>query len=95
MSSIIEFPLPDRPVTEEEIAKLHSKAFRDLEDKVHDLDRMGEINGTAGGGLGARRDECAMPGAGQLRHPASCGHAARLQKDYYAAWHGEPEGRAS
>jgi hypothetical protein len=31
MSSIIEFPVADRPITENEIAKLHSEAFRDLE----------------------------------------------------------------
>jgi len=30
MSNIVEFPLPDRPITESEIDKLHSEAFRDL-----------------------------------------------------------------
>ena len=43
MSNIVEFPLPDRPITESEIDKLHSEAFRNLEGDVCDLDRMGEI----------------------------------------------------
>jgi hypothetical protein len=40
---IVEFPLPDRPITESEIAELHSQAFRDLEGDVCDLERMGQI----------------------------------------------------
>jgi hypothetical protein len=43
MSNLIEFPLPDRPITESEIAELHSEAFRDLEGEVCDLERMGQI----------------------------------------------------
>ena len=43
MSNLIEFPLPDRPITESEIAELHSQAFRDLEGDVCDLERMGQI----------------------------------------------------
>jgi hypothetical protein len=43
MSSIIEFPTADKPITESEIDKLHSKAFRNLEGEVCDLDRAGEI----------------------------------------------------
>ena len=43
MSNLIEFPLPDRPITEGEIDKLHSEAFRDLEGNVCDLERMGQI----------------------------------------------------
>lgn len=31
MSNLIEFPLPDRPITEAEVDKLHSEAFRGLE----------------------------------------------------------------
>ncbi len=43
---IFEFPghkLPSEPFSEQDIAKLHSEAFRDLEGAVCDLDRMGEI----------------------------------------------------
>jgi hypothetical protein len=43
MSNLLEFPTADRPITESEIAELHSQAFRDLEGGVCDLDRMGEI----------------------------------------------------
>jgi hypothetical protein len=43
MSNIVEFPITDRPITESEVDKLHSEAFRDLEGEVCDLDRMGEI----------------------------------------------------
>jgi hypothetical protein len=43
MSNIVEFPIADRPITESEIAKLHSEAFRDLEGDVCDLERMGQI----------------------------------------------------
>ncbi len=43
MSNVVEFPPSDRPITESEIDKLHSEAFRDLEGEVCDLDRMGEI----------------------------------------------------
>jgi hypothetical protein len=31
MSNVVEFPLPDRPITEQEIDRLHSKNFRDIE----------------------------------------------------------------
>jgi hypothetical protein len=31
MSNIVEFPLAERRITEDEIDKLHSEAFRDLE----------------------------------------------------------------
>ena len=33
-STIIEFPIADRPITESEIDKLHSEAFRDIEVEV-------------------------------------------------------------
>ena len=39
MSNVIELSPPDRSAVE----KRHAKAFRELEDKVCDIDRMGEI----------------------------------------------------
>jgi hypothetical protein len=42
-SNIVEFPTTDRSITESEIDKLHSEAFRDLEGDVCDLERMGQI----------------------------------------------------
>jgi hypothetical protein len=43
MNNIVDFPVADRPITEDQQNKLHSEAFRDLEGEVCDLDRMGEI----------------------------------------------------
>ncbi len=43
MSNVVEFPIADRPITESDIDKLHSEAFRDLEGEVCDLERMGQI----------------------------------------------------
>jgi hypothetical protein len=43
MNNVVDFPIADRPITEDQIDKLHSQAFRDLEGDVCDLDRMGEI----------------------------------------------------
>ena len=43
MSRIIEFPIADKPITESDIDRLHSEAFRDLEGDVCDLERMGQI----------------------------------------------------
>ncbi len=43
MENIVEFPLPDRTITEAEVDKLHAQAFRDLETEVSDLQRMGTI----------------------------------------------------
>ena len=42
-SNIVDFLIADRPVTADEIAKIHSQAFQDMEGEVCDLDRMGEI----------------------------------------------------
>jgi hypothetical protein len=41
--NVVEFPPSDRPITESERAELHSRAFRDLEGGVCDLERMGQI----------------------------------------------------
>jgi hypothetical protein len=43
MSNIVEFPIAEREMTESEIAKIHSEAFRDLEGAICDLERMGQI----------------------------------------------------
>jgi len=88
MSNLLEFPLPDRPVTESEIAELHSQAFRDLEGGISDCIHMSGIAaqlmsnarvGEEGDALGfavLHLDE-------MLRH---------LKEDYYARWHGEKKG---
>jgi hypothetical protein len=43
MSDIIGFPLPDRPITVDEVDKLHSEAFRDLEGRIDDCAIMARI----------------------------------------------------
>jgi hypothetical protein len=43
MSSIIEFSIADRPITESDTDKLHAKAFRDLEEKICNLYRWAEL----------------------------------------------------
>jgi hypothetical protein len=43
MSNVVEFPAADRPITESEIAKLHSEAFRDLEPGICDCTTMAQI----------------------------------------------------
>jgi len=91
MSSIIEFPLPDRPITEDEIDKLHSQAFRDLEGEVCDVDRMGEIANDLIMNCAAREDsyhnlELATFAVWQLAKMLK-----EFRANYYAAWHGEKQ----
>ena len=43
MSSIIEFPIADKPITESEIDKLHGDAFRELETNLRDCAQMSGI----------------------------------------------------
>jgi hypothetical protein len=43
MSNVVEFPPSDRPITESEIDKLHSEAFRDLESGICDCATMAKI----------------------------------------------------
>ena len=39
----VEFPIADRPITESEIDKLHSEAFRNLESGICDCTTMAKI----------------------------------------------------
>ncbi len=91
MSNLIEFPLPDRPITESEIAELHSKAFRDLEGEVCDLDRMGEIANDLIMNCAPREDsyhnlELATFSVSQLAKMLTA-----FKANYYAAWYGEKQ----
>ena len=40
---VIDFPIADRPISESEIDKLHSRAFTSLEGEVCDLARMARL----------------------------------------------------
>ncbi|UWU87923.1 hypothetical protein N2605_16225 [Bradyrhizobium yuanmingense] len=83
MSNVIEMPLSDRPFTELEIDKLHSKAFRSLETSLRDCVRMA--------GIAAQVMFDASVEDEQLRFAVF--HSAQmlraLEKEYDARWHGE------
>jgi len=89
MSNLLEFPIADRPITESEIDKRHSKNFRDLEGRICDLDRMGEIARNLIMKCAAREDsfhnlELATFAIWQLAKMLKT-----LRSDYQAAYHGE------
>ena len=81
--NIVEFPLPDRPVTESEVDKLHGDAFRDLEMSLRDCVRMSEI--AAEMMSRAKIDDAPLNFA--VFHLAVM--LTRLEKEYDARWHGE------
>jgi hypothetical protein len=92
MSNIVEFPPSDRPITESEVDKLHSEAFRDLEGAVCDLDRMGEIANDLTMHCAAREDsyhnlELATFAVWQLAKMLK-----EFKASYYATWRCEKRG---
>jgi len=95
MSEVVQFPgapLPDRPITEAEVDKLHSEAFRDLEGAVCDVDRMGEIANELIMRCAAREDsfhdlELATFAVWQLAKMLK-----EFRASYYKRWHGELAG---
>jgi hypothetical protein len=89
MSNVVEFPPSDRTITESEIDKRHSKNFRDLEGRICDVDRMGEIARNLIMNCAAREDsfhdlELATFAVWQLANVLKT-----LRSDYQAAYHGE------
>ncbi len=88
MSNLLEFPLPDRPVTESEIAELHSRAFRDLEGGICDCATMAHIAAqivTNEAGI----DEDLGFAVAHVYEMLTA-----LKANYYAAWHGEKRAAA-
>ena len=83
MSNVIQMPLPDRPITETEVDKLHSAAFRSLETSLRDCVRMA--------GIAAQVMFDANVEDEQLRFAVfhSAKMLADLEKEYDARWHGE------
>jgi hypothetical protein len=77
MSSIIELPIADKPITEAEIDKLHGDAFRELETNLRDCVRMSGI--AAELMLNAKVEDDS--------HTAEM--LTSLEKEYDARWHGE------
>jgi hypothetical protein len=91
-ADILTFPgegLPDRPITQDEIDKLFSKNFIDLEMRISDVENMGEIAQNLIAKCAAREDkphdlQLATFAVFQLSKMLT-----KLKSDYYAAWHGE------
>ena len=86
MSSIIEFPIADRPVTESEIDKLHSEAFRELESGICDCTTMAKI---AAQMVLAEDDGTNRELLFAVAHVSEM--LTALRANYYAAWHGEKQ----
>jgi hypothetical protein len=86
-ADIVEFPLPDRPISASEIDKLHSEAFRDLEGHIGDCVHMASI--------AVQMAEHAIEGRDDKHEKAMFAvfqvavMLKKLKADYYAAWHGE------
>ncbi len=84
MSSIIEFPIADKPITESEIDKLHGDAFRELiETNLRDCVRMSGI--AAELMLNAKIEDDSLRFA--VFHTAEM--LMSLEKEYDASWHGD------
>jgi hypothetical protein len=86
MSSIIEFPVADRPITETEIDKLHATAFRDLENKIDDCVSMAKIAADQIYNFKTEDRELVFA----VAHTWEL--LAKLKADYYAAWYDEKRG---
>ena len=84
MSNVVEFPTADRPITESEVAELHSRAFRDLEPGICDCTTMAKI---AAQMVFAEDDGTNRELVFAVAHVSEMMTA--LKANYYAAWHGE------
>ena len=88
MSSIIEFPIADKPITESEIDKLHGDAFRDLDMSICDCESMAKI--AAQVAMNTKTEDHELVFA--VVHAMEM--LTALKKNYYAAWHGEKQREA-
>jgi phytoene/squalene synthetase len=89
-ADVISFPgdgLSDRPISEQEVDRLHSKNFRDLEGRINDCAIMAaiahEMAMAAIVGIEPKHEKAqfAVCKAAQM--------LKQLQADYQAAWYGE------
>ena len=83
--NIVEFPLPDRPITESEIDKLHSEAFRNLEPSICDCESMAKI--AAQIAMNTKTEDRELVFA--VVHAMEM--LTALKANYYAAWYGEKQ----
>lgn len=79
MSNIVDFPLSDRPISEAEVDKLHSQAFRDLESRICDCVSMAKIAIQAVMNLSTENGELVFA----VAHTSEM--LDTLKVDYYAA----------
>jgi hypothetical protein len=82
MSRIIEFPITEKPITEEEVDELHAEAFRDLEGHIGDCATMAEITSQFVVNAKCTDERLAFP----VFHLTEM--LLNLKKHYHAAWHG-------
>jgi hypothetical protein len=87
MSNVVDFPLPDRPITEEEVDKLHAEAFRDLEARISDCAIMALIAVQLAEPFVNTRDDKAEEALFAVCHVYEM--LKKLKADYQAAFHGE------
>jgi hypothetical protein len=87
--SVIEFPGHDRPITKDEIDKLHSEAFRDLEGAVCDLERAGAIARDLIMECAAREDSFRQLELATFAVSQVARLAEEFKEDYYKRYHGE------
>jgi hypothetical protein len=92
MSNIVEFPVAEREITESEIDKLHSEAFRDLEGSVCDLERAGAIARDLIAECAAREDSFRKLELAQFAVWQVAKLAEEFKQDYYKRWYGELAG---
>ena len=81
--NIVEFPVPDRPITEDEQNKLHSQVILDLEGRLCDCVRMAHIAGD----MAANAKDVDEDMIFAIVHTFEM--LKTLKVDYYGAYHGE------
>jgi hypothetical protein len=95
LAGLVEFPgapLPDQPITEADVDKLHSTAFRDLEGDVSDLERMGEISQQLIMQCAATEDGLRDLGLAQFAVLQLAKMLREFKAGYHKRWHGELTG---
>jgi hypothetical protein len=90
LSNVVEFPTADRPITESEVDKLHSEAFRDLEPGICDCTTMAKI---AAQFVIEADDGTNRELVFAVAHLSEM--LTALKANYYAAWHGDKQRDAS
>jgi hypothetical protein len=83
MSKLVDFPVPDRSLTQIDRDKIHSEAFRDLEGEICDCANMASIAAQMMTENDGADDEMLFA----VTHVFQM--LTELKANYYAAWYGE------